>query len=189
MNESPMPAGVEFARSFVPRQFDPSDWSQVEPLYRELVAREIRSVGELEKWLGDFSELSSVVEEYGSRRHIDKSCHTDDEAIKARFLQFVEEIEPRVKPLFFELQKKLIASPYVGELKDRKYSVLLRKWGAEVEVFREANVPLETEATKRITEYDTICGAMTVNFRGRELTLEQAAKHLEDPDRLTRQEA
>lgn len=180
---------AEFARSFVPDAFDPSNWSQIEPLYRQLLARPIGSVAELQKWLGDFSELNSVVDEYGARRYIDKSCHTDDEAIKARYLQYVEEIEPRTKPLFFELQKKLLASPYAAELKDRKYAVLLRKWGAEVEVFREANVPLETEATKRITEYDAICGAMTVNFRGQELTLEQASKHLEDPDRPTRQEA
>jgi oligoendopeptidase F len=189
MKDSPVPAEVQFERSFVPREFDPADWGQVEPLYRELMGRPIGSVAGLARWLTDFSELSSVVEEYGARRYIDKSCHTDDEAIKARFLQFGEEIEPRIKPLFFELQKKLIGSPYVGELKDRKYSVLLRKWGAEVEVFREVNVPLETESIKRITEYDTICGAMTVNFRGQELTLEQASKYLEDPDRAARQEA
>jgi hypothetical protein len=30
-----MPAETEFPRSFVPREFDPADWGQVEPLYRE----------------------------------------------------------------------------------------------------------------------------------------------------------
>src|SRR3954462_11507737 len=119
-----MPADVmEFPRSFVPREFDPSDWGQVEPLYRGLLAREPGSAGELERWLLDLSELSSVVDEYGARRDIDKSCHTDDEGIKRRDLQCVEESEPRVKPLFFELQKKLLASPFAAGLTDPKYAV------------------------------------------------------------------
>src|SRR3712207_2409554 len=82
---APMVAHVP-ARSFVPREFDPADWSQVEPLYRELLGREVESAAALERWLADFSELSSVVDEYGSRRYIDKSCHTDDEGIRARYL-------------------------------------------------------------------------------------------------------
>jgi oligoendopeptidase F len=177
------------ARSFVPGEFDVSDWGQVEPFYRELLARAVNSPAELGRWLADFSELSSVVDEYGARRYIDKSCHTDDEAIKARYLQYIEEIDPRIKPLFFELQKKLLASPHLGALSDKKFEVLGRHWRADVEVFREANVPLETEEAKLVTDYDTICGAMTVQFRGKELTLQQAAKHLEEPDRATREEA
>src|SRR5205814_1491642 len=49
--------------------------------------------------------------------------------------------------------------------------------------------PLQTEVTKLVTEYDSISGDMMVNFRGQELTLQQLAKYLEDPDRATRQEA
>ena len=37
------------------------------------------------------------------------------------------------------------------------------------ELFRDENVPLETEATKLVNEYDKTCGAMTVTFRGKEL--------------------
>src|SRR5688500_17968716 len=144
--DRPMVATVP-VRSFVPRELDVADWSQLEPLYRELLAREVNSAGELEKWLGGFWELTSVVDEYGSRRYIDKSCHTDDEGIKRRYLQFVEEIEPKVKPLFFELQKKFLASPHLSGLTDRKYEVLVKRWRADVEIFREQNVPLETEAT------------------------------------------
>lgn len=176
-------------RTFVPSQFDPADWSQAEPLYRELLGRSISSAAQLRRWLADFSELTSVMDEYGSRRYIDKSCHTDDEEIKRRFLQFVEQIEPRIKPLYFELQKKFLASPFAAELTEEKYAILVKKWRADVEIFREENVPLETDVTKLVTDYDTICGAMMVNFRGQELTLQQAAKHLEDPDRATRQEA
>ena len=176
-------------RSFVPAVFDPSDWAQAEPFYRELMERGINSAGELEKWLLDFSELTSVVDEYGARRYIAKSCHTEDKEIERRFLQFVEEIEAKMKPFCFELQKKFLGCPYAGDLRDKKYLMLAKKWRTEVEIFREENVGLETEVVKLVTEYDTISAAMMVNIAGKELTLQQAAKYLEEPDRGTRQEA
>ena len=65
-------------RMFVPRELDPSNFSQLEPLYRSLLDRQIHSAAELERWLIDLSELTAVVDEFGSRKYIDKSCHTDD---------------------------------------------------------------------------------------------------------------
>jgi oligoendopeptidase F len=176
-------------RRFVPADFDPAHWPQVDVLYRALLDRPISSTAELEAWLADFSELWSVMDEYGARRYIDKSCHTDDAEIKKRFLYYVEEIEPKTKPLHFALQKKFLASPHAAGLTDQKYAILRRKWQADVDLFREENVPLKTEITKLVTEYDAISGDMTVNFRGKELTLQQLAKYLEDPDRATRREA
>ena len=90
---------------------EPSDFAATEALYRQLLERPLDNSEQLSRWLTDFSELASVVDEYGSRRYIDKSCHTDDEAIKKRFMQFVEEVEPKVKPLAFALQKKYLGSP------------------------------------------------------------------------------
>jgi oligoendopeptidase F len=176
-------------RRFVPADLNPADWPQVEVLYRALLERAISSMAELETWLGDFSELWTVMDEFGCRRYIDRSCHTDDEEIKKRFFYFIEEIDPKTKPLHFGLQKKFLASPYAAGLTDKKYAMLRKKWHAEVDLFREENVPLETEVAKLITEYDAIAGEMMVNFRGEELTLQQLAKYLEDPDRGTRQEA
>jgi oligoendopeptidase F len=153
-----MVATAPRARSFVPAEFNVADWPQAEPLYRELLDRPINSADDLRRWLADFSELASVVDEYGTRRYIDKSCHTDDKEIEARYLQYVEEIEPKVKPLYFALQKKFLASPHAAALADKKYAILAKKWAADVEIFRDENVPLDTEVTKLVTEYDTISG-------------------------------
>lgn len=176
-------------RSFVPKDLNVAEFSQVEPLYKALLDRPIASVRDLEKWLIDLSELSSVVDEYGSRRYIAKSCHTDDPEIKKAYLHYVEEIEPRIKPLFFALQKKFLDSPYQSQLTDRRYYILQRKWRSDVELFREENVPLETDVTRKVTDYDEISGAMMVNLRGKEYTLQQASRFIEEPDRQTRQEA
>jgi oligoendopeptidase F len=176
-------------RKFVPVEFAPADLGQVTPLYESLLARPIASAAELERWLADVSELSSVIDEYGSRRYIDKSCHTEDKAIEARFMQFVEEVEPKIKPLFFRLQQKYVNSPFREQLDRSRYYLLDRKWQADVELFREENVPLETEVTKLVTEYDKISGAMMVNFDGKEYTLQQIARFQEQTDRTLRQRA
>jgi oligoendopeptidase F len=183
-----MPANAH-PRQFVPADLEPSDFARTESLYNKLLDRRIDTLDQLTRWLAEFSELSAVVDEYGSRRYIDKSCHTDDEAIKKRFMQFVEEVEPKIKPLAFAMQRKYLDSPARKQLDPKRFETLDRRWQAEVEIFREINVPIDTQITKKVTEYDEINGRMTINFRGKELTMQQAARHLEDPDRATRQEA
>lgn len=178
-----------YPRTFVPAEFDASNFSQIEPLYKLLLDRPIETVEQLEKWLADASELTSVVDEYGSRRYVDKSCHTEDAAIEKRFMDFVENVEPKIKPLFFKLQQKYLASPARKSLSGKRYFVLDRKWSTDVELYRDENVPLETEITKIVNEYDKISGRMTVQFRDKEYTMQQMARFTEEPDRPTREAA
>jgi oligoendopeptidase F len=176
-------------RKFVPVKIDLSDFSQIEPLYHALLGRSLNSTQEIERWLLDFSELSAAIDEYGSRRYIDKSCHTDDPEIEKRFMHFIENVEPKIKPLYFQLQKKLLDSPHASLLDHKRYFVLLRKWRADVEIFRDENVPLETQITKLVTDYDKISGAMMVQFDGKERTMQQMARYQEQNDRSVRQSA
>jgi oligoendopeptidase F len=176
-------------RTFVPKSLDPSDFPQLEPLYTQLLERPLNTIEQSNRWLTDFSELSAVVDEYGARRYIDKSCHTDDPAIEKTFLHFIENVEPKIKPLFFALQKKLLDSPAGSQLSDPALALLLRKWSADVEIFRDENIPLEVQVTKLVTDYDKICGAMMVDFRNKEYTLQQLARFIEEPERRTRREA
>jgi oligoendopeptidase F len=183
-----MPANA-YPRRYVPLNFDPFDFPGLERLYRALLDRRIQSVEEMNRWLAEFSELASVVDEYGNRRYIDKSCHTDDEAIKKRFMRFVEEVEPRAKPMAFALQKKYLESQVRKQLDRKRFDVLDRKWQADVDIFRDESVEIETEVTRKVTEYDQINGSMMVKFRDQELTMQQIARFLEDPDATTRREA
>jgi oligoendopeptidase F len=176
-------------RHFVPEQIDLSDFEQIQPLYQKLLDRPLKSTGDLERWLLDFSELNSAVDEYGSRRYIDKSCHTDDKEIEKRFMQFVEQVEPKIKPLYFEMQKKFLASEAVSLLDEKRYGILIKKWRADVELFRPENVPLETELVRINNEYDKLSGDMTVMFEGKERTLQQMARYGEQTDRGLRQRA
>ena len=175
--------------TFVPANLDPADWSQLEPLYRALLDRPTDTRADLETWLTDFSDLSAVVAEYGSRKNIAHACHTDDERIEKEYLHYVENIAPKIKPAFFKLQQKYLASPALAQLDPQRYDVLTREWKADVEIYRDENVPLQTQVTKLTSEYDKVVGAMLVDFRGKQYTLQQLARFLEEPDRATRQEA
>jgi oligoendopeptidase F len=176
-------------RHFVPVEVNFADFSRIQPLYRTLLDRTLESTGDLERWLKDFSELSSAVDEYGARLYIDKSCHTDDAEIEKRFMHFVEQVEPQIKPLYFEMQKKFLASPAVSLLDEKRYGILIRKWRADVEIFTPENIPLETELVRLTNEYDKLNGAMTVVFEGKERTLQQMARYGEQTDRGLRQRA
>jgi len=170
-------------------RIDPSDFAQIEPLYQALLARPIASATELEQLLLDASALESVLSEYGARLYIESSCHTEDAEIEKRYLHWIEQIEPRVKPFAFELQKKVVASPHKSGLKAERYFVLLRAWENAVAIYRPENIPLETEATRLYTEYGKLNGAMTIEFQGQVRTMQQMAKFLEETDRGVREQA
>lgn len=178
------------SRRFVPASFNASDVTQVEPLYRKLLERPINSPADLQAFLGDFSELTSVVDEHGSRLYIAKTCNTEDKAVEDRFMHFVENVEPKIKPLYFELQKKYIHSPHAAALQsDPRLSMLTKKWKADVELFREENISLEVQITKTTNEYDKITGSQMASIDGKDYTMPQAGRFLEETDRSLRERA
>lgn len=183
-----MPASPEVR--YVPADLDARDWANLEPHYRALLERPLDSPAAIGQWLADLSDLTTVMGEAGTRLSIDQACNTEDEAIEKAYMQFFEQVEPKVKPLFFELQKKLLASEHVdAALAEPRLAVLRREWEADVKLFREANVPLQTQVRKLVSEYGKLCGRMSVAFRGEELTLQQLGRFLEETDRETRREA
>lgn len=184
-----MPNTATIATDFVPKDLDATRWENLQPLYQSLIDRPLKCSGCLERLLLDRSELDAAASEAHANLYISMTCHTDDEQIKKAYLDFVEHVEPRLKIAGFELDKKIAQSPHASGLDQRRYEVLLRNAKVDVELFREENVPLQTEETKLIQQFDEINGAMTVQFRGQERTLPQMARFLEETDRATRQEA
>jgi oligoendopeptidase F len=59
----------------------------------------------------------------------------------------------------------------------------------EHEIFREKNIPLNTEISQEAQKFGAISGAMMVNIDGKEITLQQAADLLQSTDRKTRENA
>jgi oligoendopeptidase F len=178
-------------RRLVPADADLGNWDQVAPIYDQLAAGAPRcgSVAELEQWVLDWSELAAALDEESSRRYIAMTCHTDDPAAETAYLHFVERIEPRLKPRQFALERIYLEHPLRPKLPGTRYEVFDRNTKAQVELFRDENVPLETEEAKLGQQYQKLAGSLTVRFRGQEKTLAQMGKYLEEPDRALRQEA
>jgi oligoendopeptidase F len=189
----PLPFGAlpaHVPRRFVPERIDLGDWAQIAPLFDQLETRLAGgAVSDLEQWLLDWGELSAALDEESSCRHIAMTCHTDDAEIERAYLHFVEKIEPHLKPRQFRLAQLYLAHPQRDQLPAARYQVLNRDMRAQVELFRERNVPLQTQESKLTQRYQKLMGALTVQFRGEEQTLVQMGRYLEEPDRVLREEA
>jgi len=178
-------------RRFVPETIDLADWTQLAPLFDQLEARapKCAKTTELERWLVDWSELTAAVEEEFRKRHIAMTCHTDNPEAEKAYLDFLEKIEPQLKPRQFRLEQLYVSHPLRKQLPRGRYEVFDRDTEVHVELFRPDNVALETEEAKVGQQYQKLMGALTVPFRGEERTLIQMARYLEEPDRPTRQQA
>lgn len=184
-----------FARRFVNPEADLSSWEVIEPYLDQLQEREIPDAESLERWLEDYSELVACIDEVGTDRHVKMTCQTDDDARKAAFLEFVRNIEPKCKPRFHNLNVKYAESPASSTLSDPdgpwgdRYVVLDRSIRASVDTFREENIPLQTEQTELSQRYQEICSAQTVEFDGKEQTMQMLALYAENTDRDIRRSA
>jgi oligoendopeptidase F len=178
-----------FPHRFLPGKVALKTWDQIEPWYRALLDREIGSAAELEGWLEDLGELGGAVGQEGAERYIAMTCQTDDPAREAAYLEWVREIEPKLKPLQNALREKYLDSPYRAALPRDRYQVFDRQWENRRALYREANIPRETELAELEQKYQKTIGAMTVTFRGTEYTPAQMARFLEETDRATREEA
>lgn len=177
-----------FPRQFVPDDAAMGDWAQIEPQFRRLQNRAINSVEELEQWLVDCSELSAAIAEERTRRYIAMTVQTDDPVREAAYQEFIEQIDPKTKPQWHALEVAYLEHPSRRSLPMDRYGVLDRIVENNVSLFREENIPLETQDALLMKDYQKLTGAMTIHFRGEEMTLQQAAKFLEEPDRGLRQQ-
>ena len=179
----------DYPRQFVPAQANVGEWTHLEALFADLERRPVDTVEALERWLLDWSELSSAIYEERIVRYFRMTCQTDDAALENAYLDWVEKVEPRVKPAVNHLDRKYVASQARSQLPHEQYAVWDQKVDNRVALFREENVPLETETAKLAQHYTKLCGAMTVDFQGREHTLPQMTHYLEEPQRALRQQA
>ncbi|OKS85242.1 M3 family oligoendopeptidase [Mucilaginibacter polytrichastri] len=176
------------AKHYIPENLE-MKWENLEPLLIELRDRQINSVEELEHWLRDRSEFEAAIEEDFAWRYIRMTCDTVSEELLQNFQYFATEIEPKIAPYSNELNEKLVGSEYFDKLDNDKYFVYLRSIKKSLELFREENIPIQTEIQVEQQKYQSITGGMSVHIGDKEFTLEQAAAILKSPDREKRQEA
>ena len=177
------------ARAYAPASLNAADFSAIEPHYRELLGRPISSADDLEQLILDRSDLDALVAEKAANLYIATTRSTEDKSAEAAFLGFVRDVEPKLKPISSELDKKIATSAFADALPKARYEVLLRGMRVDIELFREANIPLETQLAELDQTYNQVIGRMTVEFDGKTQTMPQMSRYLEETDRAVRERA
>ncbi|MFH1745523.1 MAG: M3 family oligoendopeptidase [Planctomycetota bacterium] len=177
----------EFPRQYVAIDDDFGLWETAEQYYRELVERKIDSREELDVWLFQASELEACLNEEGVKRHVATTLKVDDEAIRQQYVDFLEQVEASREPWRDKLLRRFVELVEKYPPPKLRIEVFERSARNSIALYRDENVPLLTEDKKLINEYDQITGAMTCEYDGREQTLQQMARYLEEPDRQVRE--
>lgn len=174
-------------RTYLPKNFIVNTKDDVIPHFEELLDREISNIDEMKHWLQNCSELEAALSEDVCWRQINMTRDTENKEYEESFTNFVMNIEPHLKPYLHKLNEKLIAWPFVDEL-GTEYEIFLRSVKNQVALYREENIPLEAEINVLAQQFGTISGKMSVEVDGKEFTLQQAAKFLQQPERAKREE-
>ena len=165
---------------------NPLDWSTVQPHVDALLATEL-SRDNAGSWLQRWSDLTAILHESRSQIYRDVSENTADEEAEKRFLLFVEQIMPQAKIAAQALRNKLLAFEDYTPQADTV--MMMKRFRTEASIFREENVPLQSELTKLGNEYEKLVGGMTIEWEGKEETMPQARLHLREKDRAAREKA
>jgi oligoendopeptidase F len=175
-------------RTFLPKEFKIEKWEDVEQYFIELEQREINSKEEFKDWLLDQSELEAVLEENFAWRYIKMTINTKDEDLAKDYTFFVKEIQPKLAPYSFRLNKKLSESPFKKDFNDEAYKILFRSVDSAIKLFREENIPLEAEMAEKSQEFSAISGAQSIEHDGEQITMQKAATLLKENDESLRKE-
>ncbi len=176
-------------RIFVPQDFNPDNVALVTSLFQSLLTAEVEpSPAALRNWIFKWSELESVLAEVSSRRYVAMTLNTQDETAAKAYSDFVENIEPISNEYNDKLNKKLVAHPCFNDLKG-EFGIWFKSVQVSLDLFDPRNIPLSTEETKAIQDYQKITGGMSVEFDGSVKTLQQVGAYLERTDRDLREKA
>ena len=184
----PNAAIEKIKRTFLPQNFEITNWEALEPYFQLLVDKPINSKSDLEQWLKEMSELEAVVSEDACWRQIKMTCDTTDKILEEAFTYFCMEIQPKLQPYADLLNKKLLNCTFTKALDQSLYHTYLRSVQKSIDLFREENIPIQSELSVLQQQYGAIAGKMTVEVNGTEYTLQQAAKFLESSNRELRKE-
>lgn len=175
-------------RHFLPNDFTVTTWEALEPYFINLSNREINSLEDLDEWLKNVSEVEAAISEDACWRQIKMTCDTTDKSLEEAFAYFCMEIQPKLTPYADKLNRKLVENPFTAQLDKDKFYTYLRSVRKSIDLFREANIPIQAELSVMQQQYGAIAGKMTVEVNGQEYTLQQASKFLESADRQLREE-
>ena len=95
------------SREFLTSEFSITEWNTLEPVFENLKNRELSSEAEFYRWLKNWDELNSALEEEYAWSYIKMTIDTRDEAASKKYQLLISEISPKISPYSNEQNKKL----------------------------------------------------------------------------------
>lgn len=112
----------------------------------------------LRRWLDRWWRLADQLDEEGIRRSIAKDQALADEEVQQRHLQWVEEVEPRLKPLYAAFSRTLVAHPELDSLQG-EYAQYIRRQRNKIAIYTAENTPLEASCETLVARFFALRGS------------------------------
>jgi oligoendopeptidase F len=161
-----------------------ASWATIAIWYDELAVIELDDQN-TDDWLTTWSRLDELVSEAASRAMIAYTCDTTSSDKEVAHLRFSTEILPQL-----EEKEVVLARKFVTHGTDRAdLQTTVRRFKTAIEIFREDNIPLVSEAEKIASQYQQITGGMSAEWEGERVPLPKLWPHLKDRDRTVREKA
>lgn len=161
-------------------------WADFAPRYASLAAQNLTPENAA-GWIENWSDLNKDVQQAYTVLMRAKDADPSDKGAEKAYLTFLQEVIPESERADQPLKEKLLALE--GWTPEPQHVQMLRRLKSEAALFREENVPLETEMHTLANEFNKITGALRATVRGEELPIPQAQKLLLDPSRELREDA
>ena len=165
---------IKNERYFLPNDFVLSTWEDIAPYFNTLLSANFSSKEEFITWLKNRSELDAFLEENLAWRYIRMTIDTRIKEFSDSYQFFVTEIQPKLAPLEDQLNKKMLESQFLNDLKkEEAYSIYIRSVETAVALFREENISLEAEVNEKSQLFGSISGAQSIEYNGENITMQK----------------
>jgi len=158
-------------------------WEVYESFYENLSQQDLNSEI-IHQWLLDWTRVHDLFYEVRERLYVAYNQDVANRSAEIRYHNFLKNIFPQVMAAEQKLMIKLLES---GQ-EPAGFKIPMRNMQAEVDLFRQENLPLKSEEKKLISEYEKIAGSQNVYWNGNEYTIYQLQPHYQQSDRENRRQ-
>ena len=176
-------------RKFYSSDFDFFNIDLVKNELNALLEDDFKSFEDYKNWIYKSDELLAIIEEGYCVCYAQSTCDTEDENAKANIQYFDNQVMPLLMSIGNLISKKFVDTPFIDDLEQKDFEVIIRNNKKNIELFREKNIPIETEIMNLNQEYNKIVGSIMIDFQGKEHTVQQFQKFFYANERDLREEA
>ena len=167
-----------------PDQIDLDRWETIQPVLDDLIAPPL-TTNDVPGWLAEWSRFAEILGEATTLVSLAYQQNTEDQAAKDAYMHLIREVSPRLRVWEQGMKDKLLDTGWDGP----EMATALERFRADKSIYRDENVPLQSEEAAKSARYSELIGGLTVEWDGQTRTLTQLVPFKASPDRAVRESA